>query len=546
MNDRERPTDPQRRRLLRCACCALPLLALPEAARAALSGDGIGRLPALGDAAQGLLSPAVEMRLGERIMAQIRSDPSYLDDVLLREYLQGIVDRLTPAADATAEPEAPHRFVVEVLRDPTFNAFALPGGFICMHTGTVVDAQGGDELAAVFAHEMSHITQRHVAQKIAHAGADTLISVGSLVLAILAGAAGNGNAAQGLAMGGQAAAIDRTLAFSRNVERDADRVGIAVLRASGYPPQAMAAMLERLESMSRLDNGDVFAFLQDHPLDSERIADAQARGGDKPLPPDRSLGFWLMNARARALNRRRAEDLRRQAGLFAQPGAALPRRWPAQLAAWAYGEALCWRGAGDATRARAALQRARTLATPFTELERLPLDLLDGDLLLDAAQGNTGPPPGFLDPHEGRAGPSPAVGRSNADAALQLAQRLRALAPTSRAVLHLQARALLALPASAATRDFLRQQTVLHPHDVDLWRWLAQADAAGGRVAAQHRATAEAYALQGNLEGAIVQLKIAQKTPDTNYFEASIVDARLAVFKQRLARDKILDKMIPQ
>ena len=519
MNETERPTDPQRRRLLRCACCALPLLALPDAARAALSGDGIGRLPALGDAAQGLLSPAVEMRLGERIIAQIRSDPSFLDDVLLRDYLQGIVDRLTVAADATAEPEAPRRFVVEVLRDPTFNAFALPGGFICMHTGTVVDAQGVDELAAVFAHEMSHITQRHVAQKIAHAGTDTLISVGSLVLAILAGAAGNGNAAQGLAMGGQAAAIDRTLAFSRNVERDADRVGIAVLRASGYPPQAMASMLERLQSMSRLDGGDVFAFLQDHPLDSERIADAQARGGDKPLPPDRSLGFWLMNARARALNLRRAEDLRRLAGLFVRPGAGLPRRWPAQLAAWAYGEALCWRGAGDAARAREALQRARALSTAFGDVERLPLDLLDGELLLDAGQ---------------------------ADAALQLAQRLRALAPTSRAALHLQARALLALPATAGARDFLRQQTVLHPHDIDLWRWQAQADARAGRAAAQHRATAEAYALQGNLEGAIVQLKIAQNTPDTDYFEASIVDARLAVFKQRLARDKILDKMIPQ
>ncbi|OIQ68787.1 beta-barrel assembly-enhancing protease [mine drainage metagenome] len=181
--------------------------------------------------------------------------------------------------------------------------------------------------------------------------------------------------------------------------------------------------------------------------------------------------------------------------------------------------ALCWRGAGDATRARAALQRARTLAASFTAVEQLPLDLLDGDLLLDAAQEN---------------------------AALQLAQRLRVLAPASRAALHLQARALLAMPRSPATLDFLRQQTVLHPHDVDLWRWRAQAEAAAGKGAAQHRATAEAYALQGNLEGAIVQLKIAQTTPDTDYFEASIVDARLNLFKQRLARDKILDKMIPQ
>ena len=519
MTDPRPPADHGRRRLLRCACCTLPLLALPRAAQATLAGDGIGRLPALGDAAQGQLSPAAEMRLGERIMEQIRNDPDYLDDALLRQYLQDIVDRMTPAADATAEPEAPKTFDVELLRDPTFNAFALPGGFICMHTGTVIDARGQDQMAAVFAHEMSHITQRHVEQKLAHAGSESLISVGSLVLAILAGVSGNGNAAEGLAMGGQAAAMDSMLAFSRNVERDADRVGIAVLRASGYPPQAMAAMLERLESMSRLDNGDVFAFLQDHPLDSERIADAQARGGDQPLPPDRSLSFWLMNARARVLTPRHAAELRRLAALFATPTGDLPVRFPAQRAAWAYGESAAWHAVGDTARARTALQRARQLATGFDAVDQLPLDLLDGDLLL-------------------------ASGR--ADAALTLARTLRARAPKSRAALHLQVRALLASPDPAAALAFLRDQVVLHPRDVPLWQWLAQACARSGKVAAQHRATAEAYALRGNLEGAIVQLKIAQKTPRTDYFEASIVDARLAAMQRQLARNKALDKLLPQ
>ena len=217
---------PSRRAVLRCLGCAG--LGLAPLARAELAGEPISQLPALGDAGQGLLSPAVEQRLGERIMAELRRDPSYLRDVLLRDYLQDIVDSLRKAALASAEPEAPRHFEVFLLRDPTFNAFALPGGHIGVHTGMVVDAQARAQIAAVFAHEMSHITQRHVEQRLARAGADGILSIGSLVLGVLAAMGGSGQAAEGLMMGGQAAALDRELRFSRNNERDADRVGTAL------------------------------------------------------------------------------------------------------------------------------------------------------------------------------------------------------------------------------------------------------------------------------------------------------------------------------
>ncbi|MBU6514191.1 MAG: M48 family metalloprotease [Betaproteobacteria bacterium] len=510
---------PSRRTVLRCLGCA-GLGLVPPAARAELAGEPISQLPALGDAGQGLLSPAVEQRLGERIMGELRRDPAYLRDVLLREYLQDIVDSLRKAALASAEPEAPRHFEVFLLRDPTFNAFALPGGHIGVHTGLVVDAQARDQVAAVFAHEMSHITQRHVEQRLARAGADGLLSIGSLVLGVLAAIGGSGQAAEGLMMGGQAAALDRELRFSRNNERDADRVGTSVLRASGYPPQAMASMLERLQSLSRLDDSDVYAFLQDHPLTSERIGDAEARGGNQPLPPDTTLSFWLMNARARALEPTRADDLRRLARSMQQPQPGRPERWPAQHAAWAYCAAMAWLGAGDTGQAEASLDHARQLAAGFDAAQRVPLDLLQGDLLL---------------------------ARHREADALALAQDLRKVAPASRAVLHLQARALLASPSTRTqARDFLREQTVLHPRDEQMWTWLAQAYAACGQNAAQHRATAEAYALDGNLEAALLQLHIAQRTPGADYFEASIIDARLRALQQRLDQDKALDKLLPK
>ncbi len=508
------PLRPRRWRARLAAALCVPLLLAAPAARAHPDEGYAASLPALGDPAQGSFTPVQEKRLGEIIMRELRRQPDYLHDALLQQYLQGIVDSLAPAARKTAETDAATHFRVFLLRDRTFNAFALPGGWIGVHTGLLVDAQAKAQVAAVFAHEMSHITQRHIAQRLAQAGRGELLSIGSLLLAVLAASKGQDQAAQGLAMGGQAAAIDNALRFSRSNERDADRTGTEVLSASGYPPQAMASMLERLQSLSRLDDADVYAFLQDHPLTSERIADAQARGGDQPLPPDRTLGFWLMNARARALGPANRDALRSELAELKKR----PATFPAQRAAWAYGAAVIEQRLGDLAAAQRELQAAEAAAQDFLEAERLPLRLLRTELLLAG------------DPAE----------------ALPQAQALAKDAPTSIAARHLLARCLLAQPDLRPAREFLRQQTVLHPDDATLWTDLARAHAGLGEVAAQHRATAEAYALHGDLAGAIEQLKIAQRHPDPDRFEAAIIAARLQHFEREQALLKTIDKTLPQ
>jgi len=496
--------------LLTLALCATPVWAQVADDRA----PGLASsLPTLGDPAQGALSSAQEKRLGEIIMREMRQEPDYLHDSLLRDYLQTIVDRLTPAARRTAEIEAPKRFHVFLLRDRSFNAFALPGGWIGVHTGLIIDAQSHDQIAAVFAHEMSHITQRHIAQRLAQMGRDKLLSIGSLLLAVAAASAGQDQAAQGLALGGQAAAIDNALRFSRSNERDADRTGEEVLAESGYPPQAMASMLLRLQSLSRLDDSDVLAFLQTHPLTSERIADAQARGGNQPLPPDHDLMFWLMHARARALTPTTADAMRREQQRLRADKAA----FPAQQAADAYGQAVLLQRLGRFDDSAQALARAQAAAGDAPAAERLPLDLLRIELLL-------------------RHQPAQA-----ADAARALYARF-----AQSATRHLLARCLLALPDKTQARDFLRLQTVEHPQDIVLWQDLARAQSALGAFAAQHRATAEAYALQGKTEAAIEQLRIAQRTPGADYFEASIIAARLRDLERAHAQQKQIDKTLPQ
>lgn len=378
----------------------------------------------------------------------------------------------------------------------------------------MIDAQSHDQVAAVFAHEMSHITQRHIAQRLAQAGKDRLLSIGSLLLAIAAASAGQDQAAQGLALGGQAAAIDNALRFSRSNERDADRTGEEVLSESGYPPQAMASMLQRLQSLSRLDDGDVLAFLQTHPLTSERIADAEARGGNQPLPPDHDLLFWLMHARARALTPTTHDALLREEQRFHADKAG----FPAQQAALAYGQAVLLQRLGRFDAAAVALDRAQTSARDAPAPERLPLDLLQVELQLARQPAS----------------------------AVDAARALQARFPQSTAARHLLARCLLAQPDKTMARSFLRQQTVAHPQDQVMWEDLARAEAALGAPAAQHRATAEAYALQGKTEAAIEQLRIAQRTPGADYFEASIIAARLQALQRVHAQQVSIDKTLPQ
>src|SRR5918994_3033813 len=129
----------------------LLLLSLP---RALAQG-----LPELGDPSQSGFTPVQERRIGESIMREIRADRSYLEDAEATEYLSNLGHRL-----AARSPDARHTFEFFLLRDPQINAFALPGGYIGVNTGLLLAAQSESEVASVMAHEIAHVTQRHIAR----------------------------------------------------------------------------------------------------------------------------------------------------------------------------------------------------------------------------------------------------------------------------------------------------------------------------------------------------------------------------------------------
>ena len=173
--------------------------------------------------AQQELVAGAERKIGDQIMAQIRRDPDYLDDPESTEYLNHLGYQLVSVSAARSQD-----FQFFLVRDPMINAFALPGGFIGVHIGLIAITRHESELAGVLAHEIGHVSQRHIARMLGSQKESMAIQIGALLLAILAARAGGssgGDLAQAAIIGGQAAAMQQQLNFSRDAEREADRVG---------------------------------------------------------------------------------------------------------------------------------------------------------------------------------------------------------------------------------------------------------------------------------------------------------------------------------
>src|SRR5260221_14434282 len=217
-------------------------------------------LPDLGDISESALPAAKERALGLQAMREIRADRAYVDDVETAAYVQSIGQRL---AERSAQPSIDFSFFV--ISDQTLNAFALPGGFIGVHTGLILAAQSESELAGVLAHEIAHVTQKHIARLIASQSNNALLSLGALALAILA-ARSNPQVGTAAVATAQATMIQSQLDFTRAHEEEADRVGLQTLERAGFDTRGMARFFERLQRESRAYDSKAPSYLRTHPL----------------------------------------------------------------------------------------------------------------------------------------------------------------------------------------------------------------------------------------------------------------------------------------
>ncbi|MBS4097449.1 MAG: M48 family metallopeptidase [Sulfuricella sp.] len=459
------------------------LLAVPQ-----VLADG---LPDLGDVAQADFSPQMERKLGETIMAQIRRDQSLLNDAELTEYLNNLGYRLV-----SASPDSRQDFEFFVIKDASLNAFALPGGYIGVHTGLILAAQSESELAAVLGHEIAHVTQRHLARMIEKEKQSMWTSLAAIAVAILASRSNPqmSNAAMATA---QATSIQNTLNFTRDHEREADRVGLQIMSQAGFDARGAETFFERLQRATRLYDNNAPDYLRTHPVTSQRIADIQNRLEAIPYRQTLdSFDFHLMRAKLRAMDGTPA-----QAVAFFED--VLRDHKYAEEAAQHYGLAAALLRQRQYERAEGELARLRKLVPPHPAIESL------------AAQIKL------------------AAGKP--DAALAIYRSAMHDFPDRHPLIYGYAEALLQTRRHGEALKLLASQVQTYPNDVRLYRLQAEAYAAQGKRLLSHQAQGEAYYREGNLSAAIDQLQIAQKSGDGDFYQLSMVEARL---RQLRAQDR--------
>jgi len=494
-------------------------------------GTPAPRLPALGDAATEDLSIGDERRLGEQIMREARRDPAWLDDPVLLAYVQSLWQPLVQAArergDIDANLERQFPWELFLVRDRSVNAFALPGGYVGVHLGLVAISTNRDQLASVLAHELSHVTQRHIARSFGNARSTSLVGVAAILLGILAASrANNIDVANAAIMGGQGAALQGQLNFSREMEREADRLGFAVLSGAGFATGGMAQMFERLQGNAAVADSGAFPYLRTHPLTVERISEARSRMllAGAEARPRVTLLHALMQVRARVLMDKNPQALQRLLG--GATSSALPVDRVAALYSSALAQAQLGQGVAAEEQAVQALRLAQTLLPREPEAERV-LALMPAEARLASGDGagawraleSVSSPSLAAAPTA--AGPTPSA-TTPATAPTTTAATVAATSVASRndrSLLTLQAQAALkwherdpraAAGAVRASTEALQTWLSEHGQDAPAWELLASTAEALGQKLRSMRAAAEARASLGDLTGAIDRLRAAQ------------------------------------
>ena len=453
-------------------------------------------LPELGDAAQDVLTPQMQRRLGEGFYNEIRlRDPAYIDDPEVTGYVNRVGRRLVSASQ---NPSG--RFTFFVLRDRQINAFATFGGYVGVNTGLLLAARTESEFAGVLAHEISHVNQQHLARGIMAAKNQSISSLASLALMILAVRSGQaGQIAQGASAAIEAANIQSQLGYSRDFEREADRVGFQTLSKAGYDPRGMADFFERLQKSTALYENNAPVYLRTHPLTTERISDMQGRAQGSPYRQVRdSLDFYLVRAKLRSL------EYAPQDALAEFETQLREKRYAYEAAVW-YGMARAQLRLGRLVEAEKSLAQARKLA-PLDSM----FDVLAAEIHL-AAKELVGATTIYRDAYKRY---------PNDEAVVQ----------GLIGVLQLQGQ-------NEAAIQIIDSRLRSGVRDSKLYQLQAQSYAALGKTVQSRRATAEAYALNGQTQAAVEQLELAQREAK-NFYDQSMIDTRIKALRAQLIEER--------
>lgn len=446
----------------------------------------IASLPELGQPADLIADDATERRLGQAFLRQLRASTPLYGDVLLREYLENLVYRLS-----TQSPLVDPVFTLIVVDDRQVNAFAVPGGVIGVNTGLMLTAESEDELAGVLAHELGHLSQRHFARAQEANKYNQWLALGGLVASIAAASAGGsqgGNVGMAIGASAQSLAAQNQLRYSRNYEQEADRIGMQTLTQSGYEPRAMPIFFARLDRATR-QLGYVPEFLLTHPLSSSRLSDLERRVSEvkrdlKPVSPSfRLLQMRLQMAYSDQLD----ENIRAFETTLKEGSTSSVTR---------YGLSLAYLRQARLDEALATLQPLLKADPNRLEYRSTEIDI--------------------------------ALARRDYAQALALSQAAWSIYPDQRSVLEPYTRAALALNQPGRVRPLLDKAVRDHANDTAVWRLLADCAAQQKDALAVFRARAEILYLNNRQKPAEEQLKNALRLAASNYSLTAQLNQRLA------------------
>ena len=461
-----------RRALIFGVLCA----SIPFAGRAQI------QLPYFGDSASTTLSPAEERELGALYMRQIRAYMPVVDDPEVEDYIQSLGYKLVSGSDEGGD------FYFFIIADRTVNAFAIPGGYIGVNSGLITSTDAESELASVVAHEIAHVTQRHIARAIAAAEGNQYATWAAMLAGLLIGTQ-NSEAGQAAVAGAAAAGQQAQINFTRTNEKEADRVGIAMLAKAGYDPRAMPTFFEKLGIASRYYSKPP-EFLSTHPVTTSRISDSRGRAEQYPHKQFlNSISYELTRAKLQAMT---TND---PARLLASYEARLKIEKKGDRSPTLYGRALVMARLGKSEQAIGELRKL--VAThPGTVRGRAALAkelLASGDSIQ----------------------------------ALTAYQDAYGLFPDSRLLIRGYVNALLRDGKGEKALVIIDDYSRVNLKDAALYRLEAEAFRQIGKIMNSRMALAEHYYRFGELEAAIHQLRLAANEPSGDFYQNSKLDARL-------------------
>ena len=444
-------------------------------------------LPEIGDSAGSLISPQQEYQIGQGFYWRIQQSVDLIEDPEVNSYLQSIGYRIVAASDAPSLP-----FTFFMVPDSSVNAFAAPGGFIGVHSGLLLTSQTEDELASVLAHEIAHITQRHLLRSFEKSKQMSVPMTVAMIAAALLGAATDPAMGSAAIMAVQAGGVQAQINFTRAHEAEADNLGMVTLVRAGFDALAMPTFFERLQQSSRFYSGNaVPEFLRTHPVTTSRIADARGRAVTYPLNRQLSdtLQFYLMREKLRVMM---TTDLAQLTQSYAN---ALKIGNSLNQIATRYGYSLALSAGGEYTQARKILQ-----ALIDQDDDRLSYQLALADIEI-------------------------AVGRLSA--ALKIYQNNQKLYPDDQALTLKQVDALLLANLPQQATDLLLRQLELGSPSQQLYKLLAESKGNMGEKSQSHRWLAEYYYTSGRLEQAVDQLRLAADFAKGDEYQLAKISSRL-------------------